>query len=423
MIKFDEVLDIQTDFSEPIILHLIDQNGYGDVSLGIKIAKFLLRKYPQASLNIIGDKTSFTKIKEIAPDFLNTKQYPNLEFYDRKESWKLPRYFFEEAKLEIETAIFDNSLNRNKSSTPHTNIFIGEYGTYENSPYKAPVISLSGNIGKNYPGILIESDLQQFSRLEPIIKNVKKAKILFRMSDSLLQRQVVGKEGGDPDQFIGKNGFAFAYYNLPISYKRAAIIFAASNAKEHANYFVSAPHKKAQFILEMLNDNSFKGVLKKMGYSNLFFYNKNSENSNHIILLDKSNRGGRKFNVFLRDRFPQALTLDLMRLSDLCGVAGDQCLTEAISLGIVPIPEEQYCQINIIDQIVKYFYKNTVMQDIYNRTWKRQRERDMNSWIEAGQIIRQRHKETTAVLFKIQEEANLYCSLDNRLNLEFTKDH
>ncbi|KTD36345.1 hypothetical protein Lnau_1329 [Legionella nautarum] len=423
MIKFNDVLEKQTDFLGPIIIHLVEQNGYGDISLCIKITKFLHRKYPQASVSIIGDQNAFTKIKEIAPEFLNTKLHPNLEFYDKKELWKLPKNFFEEVKLEIETAIFDNSLNRNNSLTPHTKIFIGEYGNYESSPYKPPIISLSGNIGKNYPGILIEPDLQQFSRLDTIIKSIKKTNILSRMSDSLLQRQVCGKEISDRDQFIEKNGFAFAYYNLSISYKRAAVIFAASNAKEKANYFISASHQKYPYILDQLTDNSFKAVLKKLGYSSLFFYNESSENPYQNILLDESEGDGRKFKVFIRERFPQILTLDLMRLSDLCGVAGDQCLTESISLGIVPIPEELNRQVNIIDQIAKNFYSNTVMAEIYNLTWKRQRERDINYWIEAGQIIRERHKEAVAVLTKIQDQANLYHALDHRLNLEFNKDY
>lgn len=427
MINSSEVLNsgnIEMDFAGPIILYMIDQNGYGDVSLAIKIAKFLIKKYPHATLHIIGEGSSFKKIAEIDSDFWTNKLYSNINFIDRDSTWQLSQDFYNEAWLEIETAIFDNSLAYSKPSTPHPQIFIGEYGLYEKSPYNPPIICLSGNIGKDYPGILIEPDLKQFSCLKPSEKGKLRRKIITDMNDPLLQSQILAGRDGSELEFINQNSFAYSYYNFPISYKRAAVVYAASNDKQHANYFVSASDKnnKDKVIFEMLSDDSFREELAKLGYSKISFYTGDSEVPTDTVLLNKLNPDAREFRVFHRKRFSHDLALNLMRLSDMCGVAGDQSLTEAISLGAIPIPEEWHSQINIIDQIATNYYNKTVMAAVYNHTWRKQRESDIVLWVKAGKIIHGNRQEVATVISKIQEEANLYNALEYQLNLEFSKE-
>ncbi|KTD29630.1 hypothetical protein Lmac_0805 [Legionella maceachernii] len=423
MINPSEVLatgNKEMDFAGSILLYMIDQTGYGDVSLAVKIAKFLLKKYPHSALRIVGEKRSFKKITEIDSDFLG---YQNVDFIDRDNAVKLSQDLYDETKLEIETAIFDNSLSHNKSSTQHPKIFIGEYGLYEKCPYKPPIISLSGNIGKNYPGILIEPDLKQFSRLKPPEKTKLRGKIIMGMKDLLLRSQIWAGWEGNSTEFIQQNSFAFSYYNFPISYKRAAVVYAASNDKPHANYFVSASHQnnKDKVVFEMLTDDSFREELTKLGYSKIVFYTENSETPQNTMVLNKLNPDNRVFRIFHRERFQHDVTLDLMRLSDICGVAGDQSLTEAISLGAIPIPEEWHCQINVVDQIAINYYNKTIMAEVYNDTWRRQRGTDIGLWVKAGKVIREYRDEATTVITKIQEEANLYHALEYRLNLEFSQ--
>ncbi|WP_019218022.1 hypothetical protein [Legionella tunisiensis] len=68
--------------------------------------------------------------------------------------------------------------------------------------------------------------------------------------DQLLKKQLL--QNTDPTKFVAQNGCAFAYYNWPVSYKRAAMAFAASNDKEHANFLsvqIINIRKLNQFLL------------------------------------------------------------------------------------------------------------------------------------------------------------------------------
>lgn len=401
MIKSSDIkasATVASEFKGPILLHMVDQNGYGDVSLAIKVAKFLFKKYPQAVIWISGKMESFEKIQEIDPEFLDHNLNPRLgtvlfessAFFTLRDETDIP--------LEIETAIFNNSLRKAK----HPQIFIGEYGSYLTTPYaliNPDVIDMSGNLGKEYPGILIEQDLKKFSQLTPNEKMQARAKIL---------------EGNalDKDDQL---------YNWPVSYKRAAIVFAASNDKDHANFFVSANDKqnKAQSIFTMLKDKDFQLALKNLGYTKIRFYNEKGEEDS--IVLDNNKPNEREFRIFQRSRFHHDLMLDLMRLSDVCGVAGDQSLTEAISLGAIPIPEEWHCQVTIIGQMAEEYYNHTVMAGFHNCLWQVRRETDIDRWLEAGKILKTHRSEATVVIKKIQEEANLYNALDYRLNGLFDK--
>ncbi|STX40961.1 Uncharacterised protein [Legionella donaldsonii] len=425
MIKSSDVkasATIASEFKGPILLHMVDQNGYGDVSLAIKVAKFLFKKYPQAVIWISGKMESFEKIQEIDPDFLDYNLNPRLgtvlfessDFFTLRDETDIP--------LEIETAIFNNSLRKAK----RPQLFIGEYGSYLTTPYaliNPDVIHMSGNLGKGYPGILIEPDLKKFSQLSPNEKMQARAKILegnaLDKDDQLLKKQLL--QDTDPTKFVAQNGCAFAYYNWPVSYKRAAIAFAASNDSDHANFFVSANDKqnKAQSIFTMLKDNDFQLALKQLGYTKISFYNAKGEEDSIVLNTHKPNE--REFRVFQRSRFHHDLMLDLMRLSDVCGVAGDQSLTEAISLGAIPIPEEWHCQVTIIGQMAEEYYNGTVMAGFHNCLWQARRETDIDRWLEAGKILKAHRSAATVVIKKIQEEANLYNALDYRLNGLFDK--
>lgn len=414
MIRFNEVV------TGPIVLYMSDVSGYGDISLAVKITRFLIKKYPHAVFYIICHPGSFKKIHDIFPEFLDKKTYPNLKFYQDKQEITN----FDVVQLEIETAICSKALEQTKSIVPHPKIFIGDYGTYKKNPYKSSVINISGNVGKNCPGILIEEDLLQFSQLKTREKNKARIKILEHMQDLQLKLQILTHKGEDKANFFAMNNFSFAYYNYPNSYRRLAIIFAASNRKKHANYFVSASDdsNKDDEVLQLLHDECFTETLKKLGYHKVIFYDKKSAKSFDQLLLDPTKAEGREFRIFQRARFSHVLTLDLMRLSELCGVAGGQSLTEAISLGLVPIPEEWQCQFNIIDQIAKKYYGQTVMANIYNKTWRKQRKTDVHFWIEAGQTITGKLDEIKPIFAKIQQESNLYDALENKLNKVFASN-
>lgn len=425
MIKSSDIkasATVISEFQGPILLHMVDQNGYGDVSLAIKVAKFLFKKYPQAIIWISGKMDSFEKIQEIDPEFLNNDLNPRLrtvlyesgDFFTLRDETDIP--------LEIETAIFNNSLRKAK----RPQIFIGEYGSYLTTPYaqiNPDVIDISGNLGKGYPGILIEPDLKKFSQLSPNEKMQARTKILegnaLDKDDQLLKKQLL--QDTDPTKFVAQNGCAFAYYNWPVSYKRAATAFAASNDKDHANFFVSANNKqnKAQSIFNMLKDNDFLLALKQLGYTKISFYNEKGEEDS--IVLDNNKPNEREFRVIQRNRFHHDVMLDLMRLSDVCGVAGDQSLTEAISLGTIPIPEEWHCQVTIIGQMAKEYYNHTVMAGFHNCLWRAQLETDIDRWLEAGKMLKAHRSEAKVVIKKIQEEANLYSALDYQLNGLFDK--
>ncbi|WED44565.1 hypothetical protein [Legionella cardiaca] len=428
--KFSSI--VSTDFLGPIILHMNDENGYGDVSLAIKVAKFLMHKYPNAPIHVIGQSSSFEKIKEIEPDFLDKERYPQISVVNGRGI--IPQSLFDSAKLEIETAIYSNSLG-SESATPHTKIFIGEYGSYVDDPYEPPVICLSGNIGKksnetgkSFPGILIEPDLKKFSQLQPESKKEERIKILKSNSidrEPLLRKQLFGQDDNNIKKWVETSKCAFSYYNHPISYKRAAVVLAASNDKDHANYFVSASEKmgKDKVVREMLQEEDFKSTLKALGYSKIVFYDKTSEQPSANIVLDDKKAEGREFRVFQRPRFHHDVTLDLMRLSDICGVAGDQSLTEAISLGAVPLAEEWRCQTVINKQIALTYYNETPMAIVFNNTWLRRDNADIDLWQEAGEAIRHGRKAIGVALTRLQEESNLYNALDYTLNLQLTKPH
>lgn len=413
-----------SEFKGPILLHMVDQNGYGDVSLAIKVAKFLFKKYPQAIIWISGKMESFEKINDIDPEFLDSNLNPRLgtvesrsgDFFTLRDETDIP--------LEIETAIFDNSLRQAK----HPQIFIGEYGSYLTTPYEhinPSVIDMSGNFGKGYPGILIEPELKKFSQLSPTEKRQARTTILegntLNKDDQLLKKQLL--QDTDPAKFVAQNGCAFAYYNWPVSYKRAAVAFAASNEKEHANFFISSnnKHKKAESIVQMLKDKDFQLALKSLGYTKISFYDESGVEPSGGIVLDNSKPNEREFRVFQRGKFHHDLMLDLIRLSDVCGVAGDQSLTEAISLGAIPIPEEWHCQITVVGQMAKEYYNHTAMTAFHNHLWQAKRETDVDTWLEAGKILRAYRSEANVVIKKIQEEANLYNALDYSLNMLFDK--
>ncbi|KTD44274.1 hypothetical protein [Legionella parisiensis] len=417
-----------SDFKGPIVLHMSDQEGFGDVSLGMKIAKFLAKKYPNAPIYVLAKEDSVKKISQIEPSFLDGEVYPQIRVVNKTTTHgSVIGRICGEAQLAVETAICESSLTLHHKNNDCAKIFIGEYGLYEVTPekepiYKPPIICLSGNVGvgKDYPGILIESDLKEFSRLSPPAKQNARAKIIDGIEPSL-KRQILGNWGGDTSSFLAKNSFAFSYYNWPFSYKRAATVFAASNEPgKHANFFVSASTKEDKDIktLSMLQEADFQEKLKKLGYTKLVFYIGDSESPQEII-LDRSNPEGREFRVFERNRFTLDTTLDLMRLSDVCGVAGDQSLTEAFSLGAVPVPEEWYCQRDIIRQISSTYYKYTTMQEVHENTWGVRDSVDL--WAKAGEQIRKCRSSVGSVITKFQEEANLYNALDYRLNLEFDK--
>ncbi|KTD05287.1 hypothetical protein [Fluoribacter gormanii] len=409
------------DFKGPIVLHMIDQNGYGDVTLGMKIAKFLTKKYPDAPIYVFAETKSIKKITEIEPDFLEQVTHSKIKVVNtNKTSLHKRSQLCDSAQLAVETAIFNNSLNHYHKKSTCPKIFIGEYGLYENSGYEPPIISLSGNVGvgENYPGILIESDLKEFSRLKPDAKLQARGKILNGL-EPLLKKQVFGNESDDTSSFLKKNSFAFSYYNHAFSYKRAATVFAASNEEgKHANYFVSASDTKEKDVLPMLEAKDFQAKLKELGYGKLVFYTGDSEKPHKEIVLNESNPG-REFRVFHRNRFSHDTTLDLMRLSDVCGVAGDQSLTEAFSLGSYPVPEEWHCQINIVNQIAKKYYTNSVMSRVHGNTWLNQDSVD--DWAYAGWLIRANRPTVDTVLNKFQDQENLYNALDHRLNIEFDK--
>ncbi|MDI9819053.1 MULTISPECIES: hypothetical protein [unclassified Legionella] len=395
---------------------MIDQKGYGDVALAVKIAKFLTNKYPGASIYIAGEKYSFEKIANIEPKFLDKN--PQIQYLSRND---LSQSFLETVQLEVETAIFDGSLERSKSA--HPKLFIGEYGLYTTDQYDPPVICLSGNVGTKedgtkYPGILIEPELKKFSRLSPVDKKKAQVEILNNLEDSLLKEQLLQNE--NLASFMKNNGFAFSYYNFPVSYQRAAVVFAASNSKGHANYFLSASDENKNAVMNMLQESDFRQALKKIGYSKIVFYDPESAKDRATLILDEDKAvGGREFRIFPRNKFHHDLTLDLMRLSDLCGVAGDQSLTEAISLGVFPLPEEWHCQIPIVMQIANTYYQDSCLAGVFNNTWKNRQ--DMERWVIAGEILKENPREIAAVLTKIQEEANLYNALHYQLNLIFAQ--
>ncbi|AWN72523.1 hypothetical protein LEAN103870_16460 [Legionella anisa] len=431
MIRTEDVFkpdfNSKSDFKGPIVLHMIDQEGFGDVSLGMKIAKFLAKKYPDAPIYVMAKEDSIQKIKQIEPSFLEGVVHPQIQVVDWTNTHgSVIKGICDKAQLAVETAIFDNSLYYYHKNSHCTKIFIGEYGLYEETNYKPPIINLSGNVGKkktgeDYPGILIEPDLKEFSRLPPTAKQDARAKILDGL-DPALKKQVLGNSGDDSSSFIKNNSFAFSYYNFHVSYKRAATVFAASNEPgKHANYFVSASKKdgKDEKVLGMLQEPDFQEKLKQLGYTRLVFYTGDSEEPQKEIILDKSNPNGREFRVFERNRFTHDTTLDLMRLSDLCGVAGDQSLTEAFSLGTVPIPEEWYCQRTIVGQIANTHYRGTAMETVDKNTWNVMDS--VEKWAEAGEHIRKHRSGVQSVITRFQEEANLYNALDHRLNLEIDK--
>ncbi|WP_019218023.1 hypothetical protein [Legionella tunisiensis] len=169
----------------------------------------------------------------------------------------------------------------------------------------------------------------------------------------------------------------------------------------------------------MLKDKDFLLALKNLGYTKISFYNERGEEDS--IVLDNNKPNEREFRVFQRNRFHHDLMLDLMRLSDVCGVAGDQSLTEAVSLGAIPIPEEWHCQITIIGQMAKEYYNHTVMAAFHNCLWQARRETDIDEWLKAGKILKAHRSEANVVIRKIQEEANLYNALDYGLNRLFDK--
>ncbi|WP_454782680.1 hypothetical protein [Legionella sp. WA2022007384] len=414
----------KSEFKGPIVLHMIDQNGYGDVSLGMKIAKFLTKKYPDAPIYVLATTDSIKKITEIEPDFLEQVTHPQIKMVNTNKlhPHKL-RELCDSAQLAVETAIFNNTLNHYHKKSTCPKIFIGEYGLYEKPIYEPPIINLSGNVGvgENYPGILIEQHLKEFSRLNPDAKLKARGQILNGL-DPLLKKQVFGNEVDDATSFLKKNSFAFSYYNHPYSYKRAATVFAASNEEgKHANYFVSASDKneKDQVVLSMLEEKDFQAKLKELGYGKLVFYTGDSEKPHKEIVLNESNPG-REFRVFQRNRFTHDTTLDLMRLSDVCGVAGDQSLTEAFSLGSYPVPEEWHCQIDIINQIAKTYYaQNGVMSRIHEHTWNK--KDSVDDWVYAGGLLQAYRPVVDTVLTKFQDQANLYNALDHRLNIELDK--
>ena len=417
MIRTEDVF--KSDFKGPIVLHMIDEKGYGDVSLAMKIAKFLMNKYPDAPIYVVGKMDSFVKVNDIEPKLL--ERYHQIHMVDSSNLHEVEKVC-DSAKLAVETAIYDNSLEHYYHNNKCLKMFIGEYGLYDQTQYKPPIICLSGNVGvgDGYPGILIESDLKKFSRLDPAKKFEARSKILSTL-DPLLKKQVLGTSSEDPS-FLKKNGFAFSYYNFPKSYKRAATVFAASNEEgKHANYFMSAKSDtgKDQMVFSMLEEPDFQDKLKKLGYGKLVFFTGDSEKPHKEIILDDKNPNGREFRVFQRDRFTHDATLDLMRLSDVCGVAGDQSLTEAHSLGAVPIPEEWYCQLSIIGQIATTYYNNNAMGAVFNRTWGH--KTTIDQWVSAGKQLQTRRSEVERVLTKFQEEANLYNALDHRLNLELDR--
>ncbi|PWY57577.1 hypothetical protein DGG96_00300 [Legionella qingyii] len=414
----------KSDFKGPIVLHMIDQKGYGDVSLGMKIAKFLSEKYPEAPIYVLAKKDSINKIIEIEPDFLDQVTHPKIKMINPDHTdFSLLRKLCDSAQLAVETAIFNNSLNHYHKKSTCPKIFIGEYGLYEKKIYEPPIICLSGNVGvgEDYPGILIESDLKEFSRLNSAAKLEARGKILNGL-DPLLKKQVLGNEGNDTSSFIKKNSFSFSYYNFAFSYKRAATVFAASNeAGKHANYFVSASdnENKVTQVFSTLEEQDFQDQLKQLGYSKIVFYSENSKEPHKEIVLNESSPS-REFRVFHRNRFTHDTTLDLMRLSDVCGVAGDQSLTEAFSLGSYPIPEEWHCQIDIINQIGKTYYaKNSILSRIHGNTWLN--NNSVNNWAYAGGLLRTCRPIVDTVLTKFQDEANLYNALDHRLNVLFDK--
>lgn len=414
MIRTEDIF--KSDFKGPIVLHMIDQEGYGDVSLAMKIAKFLMNKYPDAPIYVVGKKASIHKVHEIEPNLPD--QYHQIHMVDSSDSHEVEKVCHS-AKLAVETAIFDNSLEHYYKNNECLKIFIGEYGLYKQTEYKPPIICLSGNVGVGdaFPGILIESDLKKFSHLDPAKKLEARSKIINEL-DPPLKKQVFGKSAEDPS-FLKKNSFAFSYYNFPKSYKRAAAVFAASNEEgKHANYFMSVTSKdgRDKTTLSMLEEPDFQDKLKKLGYGKLVFFTGDPENPHKEIILDEKNPHAREFRVFQRNRFTHDTTLDLMRLSDLCGVAGDQSLTEAHSLGAVPIPEEWHCQLSIVGQIAKTYYNQSVMGAVFNNTWGH--HTSIDQWVSAGKELRTRRSEVERVLTKFQEEANLYNALDYRLNLE-----
>lgn len=411
----------ESDFEGPIVLHMIDQKGYGDVSLGMKVAKFLMKKYPDAPIFVLARQDSLVKIEQLDPGFFDQGKYPQLQVVN--SSTENVREICDGAKLAVETAIFDDSFGKyhRKSNCPR--IFIGEYGLYERKPYEEPIICLSGNVGKgkDYPGILIEPDLKEFSKLDRAAKQEARGEIL-RNLDSSVKQQVLHGSSENITSFMQKNNFAFSYFNFPISYKRAATVFAASNeVDKHANYFVSASaeNNKDKIILDMLKETDFQNKLKELGYTKLVFYTGDSEEVQKEIVLDSSNPEGREFRVFQRSRFTLDTTKDLMCLSDICGVAGDQSLTEAYSLGAFPIPEEWHCQIRIIEQIAETYYTSVILNGVHNNTWGNRSS--VNAWAFSGELLRENTVEVGRVLHKIQEESNLYNALDYRLNLEFDK--
>ncbi|KTC92439.1 hypothetical protein OQJ15_11925 [Fluoribacter dumoffii] len=421
MIRSEDVF--KSDFKGPIVLHMIDQEGYGDVSLAMKVAKFLMKKYPEAPVYVLGVPSAIQKVHDIEPGL--QEQYPKIHMVNTKSELEKVEQLCKSAKLAVETAIFDSSLkSQYYQGNDCPKIFIGEYGLYNQKEYDPPIVCLSGNVGvgENFPGILIEPDLKNFSRLPPEKKLEARAHILSEL-DPLLKKQVVGEAAQDPS-FVRKNGFAFSYYNFPKSYKRAAAVFAASNGLEkHANFFVSASTKndKDKTVLSMLTEQDFQEKLKGLGYSKLVLFTGDSENPYKEIILDKSNPNAREFRVIQRSRFTHDTTLDLMRLSDVCGVAGDQSLTEAHSLGAVPIPEEWYCQLKIVEQIATTYYNQTVMGSVFNNTWGH--ETTLDKWVQAGEQLRSNRSNVATVLTKFQEEANLYNALDHRLNLALDKPH
>lgn len=153
MIRTEDVFkpdfNSKSDFKGPIVLHMIDQEGFGDVSLGMKIAKFLAKKYPDAPIYVMAKEDSIQKIKQIEPSFLEGVVHPQIQVVDWTNTHgSVIKGICDKAQLAVETAIFDNSLYYYHKNSHCTKIFIGEYGLYEETNYKPPIINLSGNVGK-----------------------------------------------------------------------------------------------------------------------------------------------------------------------------------------------------------------------------------------------------------------------------------
>ncbi|WP_019218021.1 hypothetical protein [Legionella tunisiensis] len=120
MIKSSDVnasATIVSSLKDPILLHMVDQNGYGDVSLAIKVAKFLFKKYPQAIIWISAKMESFEKIQEIDPEFLDSTIHPRLGTVVSGTAdfllWSMKPIFH----WKLRPQFFNNSLRKAKTPT------------------------------------------------------------------------------------------------------------------------------------------------------------------------------------------------------------------------------------------------------------------------------------------------------------------